>query len=443
MPDYVPALRAHMGDWTYYVTVMKLGKIANECSFAADIHANKDLDNVIQRALEERVRREMVPYLLNSPQRFYGALVVAVYGGHPEFSPVTVDEHKLIDDKEDRSSYGFGLLRFDGSQTYYALDGQHRLKSIKEAVIEEPDLRSEEITVIILKHEDTKEGLQRTRRLFSNLNRRAKPTKSGMNIAIDEDDSIAIVTRQLVKENKNLKELVLSNIESVNTKQLKPTKKNDPYITTLAAFYETNEMLLAAYEQGLDIDESFKQFRKSDKELEAYYSYLDKIWMRMLKKCPGFDAVLKGKKTPGDLRVRVDSEGEPIVDDAGKPVPGGNAFARPMGQFVIADVLQSVGIRGKSIEDAIDAVMANISMDIDEAPWVDVIWNPDTRTIMGGKKERSLIASLIEFSLNLKGSPKIRELTKKYRDISGNKKAATLPMIEWSGSSQESEKESE
>ena len=30
MPDYVPALRGRMGDWTYYVTPMKLGKVANE-----------------------------------------------------------------------------------------------------------------------------------------------------------------------------------------------------------------------------------------------------------------------------------------------------------------------------------------------------------------------------------------------------------------------------
>jgi len=443
MPDYVPALRAHMGDWTYYVTVMKLGKVAKECSLAEEIHAHKDLDDLIQRAIEDRVRKEMVPYLLNEPQRFYGALVVAVYGGDPEFSPVMVVEHKLIDDKEDRSSYGFGLLRFDGSQTYYALDGQHRLKSIQEAVKEEPDLRNEEITVIILKHEETKEGLQRTRRLFSNLNRRAKPTSSGMNIAIDEDDSVAIVTRQLVKEDQTLKGLVLSNTESINTKQLKPTKKNEAYITTLAAFYETNEILLGAFDQGLDIDKDFKQFRKSEKELEEYYSFLNKIWIRVLKKCPGFDAVLKGKKTPGDLRLRLGSDGQPELDDAGKPIPGGNVFARPIGQFVIADVLRSVGVSGKSIEDAIDAIMVNISMDIDDAPWVDVIWNPDTRTIQGGRRERALLASLIGFSLNLKGSPKIRELTKKYRDISGNKKAATLPLIEWSGSTQEPEKESD
>jgi len=434
MPDYVPALRAQMGDWTYYVTVMKLGKIARECRLAEEITTHADLDNLIQRALEDRVNKEMVPYLLKEKQRFYGALVVAVYGGDPEFSPVKVEEHELLDDTS-KSTYGFGLLRFDGSQTYYALDGQHRLKSIQEAIKRDADLAKEEISVIILKHEETKAGMQRTRRLFSTLNRRAKPTSTGMNIAIDEDDSVAVVTRRLVKENKHLKELVLADIKSINSKQLNPTsKKNDSYITTLAALYETNEMLLSGFDGGLNIDKEFKQFRRSYQEIDAYYAYLENIWMRLLEKCPGFDAVLAGTRTPGDLRKHLDEEGHIVLGDDGKPIHGGNAFARPMGQFVIAEVLKSVSINGKSVEDAIDTIMSQISMDMDEAPWVNVIWNPATRNIQGGKKERKLLVSLISYALGLKGAPKIRELNRAYRDISGNKRATALPQIEWSGS---------
>lgn len=435
MPDYVPALKARMGDWTYYVTVMKLGKIAKECSLAEEIHSHKDLDDVIQRALKDRVEKEMVPYLLKESQRFYGALVVAVYGGEPEFTPVTVDEHPLIDDKEGRSTYGFGLLRFDGSQTYYALDGQHRLKSIQEAVKQNVDLKNEEIAVIILKHEETKEGLQRTRRLFSTLNRRAQPTSAGINIAIDEDDSIAITTRRLAKENETLKGLVLADMSSINSKTLSPTKKNDPYITTLAAFYETNEIILGGFDGGLDTKGNFKQFRRSYQELDAYHGYLEKIWMHLLKKCPGFDAVLKGKKTPGDLRQR--------VDEAGKPVPGGSVFARPIGQYIIAEVLRSVATRGKSVEDAIDAIMANVSMDIDEAPWVGMIWNPDSGTIIGGRKERGILVNVINQALGLKVKMGVRDLTRALREASGNKKASLIPAIEWSGSTEETGSEDE
>ncbi|MEQ9667927.1 DNA sulfur modification protein DndB [Coleofasciculus sp. G2-EDA-02] len=429
MADYVPALKAKMGDWQYYVTVMKLGKIARECRIAEEIRPNRDLNELVQREITARVEKEMVPYLLKESQRFYGALVVAVYGGEPEFSPVTVDEHHLLDDTN-RSTYGFGLLRFDGSQIYYALDGQHRLRSIQKAIELNADLAKEEISVIILKHEETPAGLQRTRRLFSTLNRRAKPTTAGQNIAIDEDDIVAIVTRRLVKENDSIKSLVSIKLGS---KQIYQNKYDYPYITTLAAFYETNEILLNCYEGGLDIDKNFKQFRPSNDEIDTYYYFLEKIWIRLLQKCPGFESILNGRRQPGDLRKRTENNGTPVFDDSGKPIAGGNVFARPIGQFIIAEVLKAVGVQGRSTDEAIDAIMSNISMDIDQAPWVGVIWNPSAQRIIGGKAERAMIASIIIHALGLKIKRKVRELRQKYRETLEDPKAKLLPPINWSG----------
>jgi DNA sulfur modification protein DndB len=437
MPDYVPALQARMGDWKYYVTVMKIGKIARECRLAEEIHTDKDLDDLIQRAITDRVAKEMVPYLLNEPQRFYGALVVAVYGGEPEFSLVRVDEHELLDDK-DRSSYGFGLLRFDGSQVYYALDGQHRLKSMQEAIRMQPDLAKEEITVIILKHEESTEGLRRTRRLFSTLNRTAKPTSSGMNIAIDEDDAVAIVTRRLVKESDILKGMVSNTLGS---KQINPGKKNDPYITILPALYEVNEILLSAYNEGMQIDNKFKQFRPSDDNLDEYYLFLENIWREMLNCCPDFNYVKSGNKKPGELRLLIDSDGLPVFDDEQKVIPGGNVFMRPIGQYVIAEVVKQAGIQRKSIPEVIQAIMTNVSMDIDNAPWVGLIWNRSKRTIVGTKKEQAIIVAIICHALGLKKphnvkskkSLKVRDLKQEYRDMIGDPKASLLQPIDWSG----------
>jgi DNA sulfur modification protein DndB len=437
MADYVPALKAKMGDWQYYVTVMKLGKIARECRLAEEIHANEGLDDLIQRAIQDRVQKEMVPYLTKEPQRFYGALVVAVYGGTPEFSPVTVDEHTLIDDKED-FSYGFGLLRFDGSQIYYALDGQHRLKSIQEAIRINPDLAKEEISVIILKHETSPKGLERTRRLFSTLNRRAKPTSSGMNIAIDEDDPIAIVTRRLVKENDILKKLVSAKLGS---KQLSRSKSDDPYITTLPAFYETNEILLSAYQGGLNIDKSFKQFRPSNDKLEGYYDYLEKVWMLLLNSCPQFDSILSGKKQPGDIRKRTDLSGNIELDDNGKQLAGGNVFARPIGQFILAEVFKIALLQNKNADDLVGAIMNNIAMDIDSKPWVGIIWNPSTQRIQGTKSERSLLANIICHALGLKIRKKVKELKQEYCDSLGDPNASLLKSINWSGNQSKSESE--
>lgn len=432
MSTYVPALKGRMGDWTYYVTVMKLGQVAKECKLAEEIHKHQELDALIQREITNRVQTEMVPYLKNQPQRFYGALIVAVYGGHPEFSPVKVAEHNLLDDTEAHRN-GFGLLRFDGSQVYYALDGQHRLQSIKIAVDEKPELGQEDISVIILRHEKSKEGMERTRRLFTTLNRRAQPTSRAQNIAIDEDDAVAIVTRRLIKENLYLNPLVKA--EPTNSKTLTRGKKNDPYITTLAAFYETNETLLSTYGGGLDITSQFKSIRPSYEELDEYYKYLEAVWSKLLEDCPGFKEVLSRRKPPGELRRQTPREGRATLDGQGKPIEGGNVFARPIGQFIVADVLRRAVGQGKPINEAISAVMnGGISMDVDDAPWQGLIWNPATHTIVGGRTERGLVVDLISHALGLPTSTKKRELRQKLRDVTLNKKAELLPPISWSGS---------
>jgi DNA sulfur modification protein DndB len=432
MSHYVAAIEARMGDWRYYVTVMNLGEIATGCHLADEIHRNnRDLDYMIQREISDRVQKEMVPYLLHNPQRFYGALVVAVYGGEPEFSRVRVNEHDLIDDVEDKHSYGFGLLRFDGSQAYYALDGQHRLKSIQEAVKENPSLRKEQIAVILLKHENTQSGLERTRRLFSTLNRRAKPTSSGVNIALDEDDPTAIVTRRLVKENSYLSSLVAC--KSLDSKTLSSAKSNDPFITTFSSLYDTNTILLAAYKGGLEISTHFKQFRPSEDDLDSYYSFLEDLWIHLLERAPGFDEVLSGRKKPGDLRKAVDSEGFIKVDDQGKAISGGSIFARPIGQFIVAETMKRAGIQGKSMKDCATAILSHVSMDIDDAPWSNVVWNPGTRTIASNKAGRRLSVDIIAHALGLKMQVKVSDLRQQYRDMTNNPKASLLPPIEWSG----------
>ena len=282
--------------------------------------------------------------------------------------------------------------------------------------------------------------MERTRRLFSTLNRRAKPTSSGMNIAIDEDDTIAIITRRLVKENPYLKKLVLSNVESINSKQLSPTKKNDSYITTLAALYECNEILISGKGGGTTIDKEFKQFRKPYQAIDEYYNYVEQLWVRMIEKCPGFDQVLSGSRKAGELRQKRTAGGGVVLDDKGKPTSGSSVFARPMGQYVICEVVRNATIQGKSAIDTIDAVMANLPLDIDERPWAGVTWNSSTHTIQGSSSERRLLVQIICYSLGIKIPVKQRDLLQSYRNIVENQKA-TFPLqsISWIGSARESD----
>ena len=119
---------------------------------------------------------------------------MAAWGGRPVYQTVKMEDHPLLDD-----DFEFGLLKFDGRQEYFALDGQHRLKSIKDAIEKKPELRHEEVSVVFVTHERTEEGNVKTRRLFHTLNRYARPTTTGENIALDEDNVVSISTRMLLK----------------------------------------------------------------------------------------------------------------------------------------------------------------------------------------------------------------------------------------------------
>lgn len=408
MPDYVPAIRGQMGDWTYYVTAMKMAKVARETKFAEDLHKKTELDELMQREIGDRVKREMVPYLLNQPQHFYGALIVAVYGGEPEFSPVRIAEHDLLDDNE-RSTYGFGLLRFDGSQQYFALDGQHRLKSIQLALEQNPDLGREEVTVIIVKHENTLDGLARTRRLFSTLNRRAEKTKVGLNIAIDEDDPVAITTRRLVREHVYLGNLSLvkANKEGLGSKRLSTSAKDAPYFTTLQTLYECNELLLKSFRGGLDID---KANRPDATTLDEYFDYLSGLWKDIFEASPDLIPVIEKRQKVGALRIDKRVNGG-----------GGSAIARPIGQLIVAEVIMAALLRGQEQTPFIKRLFKEVSFNLDDVPWRKLVWNPEARDIIGGKRERSLIVNLLLHKFSIKTSISQNQLRDDYRAITQDK----------------------
>jgi DNA sulfur modification protein DndB len=366
--NYVPAIKSQMGDWTYYITKMKFGEVASQVELAEDIHCSKSLDEAIQRDISNRVK-DMTEFLLSEPQRFYGSLVVSIYQGDPKFYPLTIDEKNGIVDSVDHS---FGLLKMDGSQTYFALDGQHRLESIKNAVKENPDLKSEEISVLVLKHDSSKEGMVRTRRLFTRLNRYAKPTDGRTNIAIDEDDCVAINTRELVKKFKPFKEIIKEGAG----KQISNSDKDNKYFTTLVSLYETNIELCSGF-MGFNLDKKFLSKRPEDNLLDDMYYFLKNTWNLLIEKITVFKEITQGEK-PGVYR---------------KP-DGGNVWMRPISQLIFATFIKRVLLNGGSVNQAIDFLIKT-PCELTDEPWVNIIWNPDTKKIVGAKSERNFIVEVL------------------------------------------------
>ena len=253
----------------------------------------------------------MTTYLLRQKERFYGAIIIAAWGGNPGFVKVKMQDHPLLDD-----DFNFGLLKFDGKQEYFALDGQHRLASIKAAIGKDPGLRKEEVSVVILTHEQTDEGNIRTRRLFHTLNRYAKPTTTGENVALDEDNVISITTRMLLK-----------NIKLLNAEQIELRTKNvtsEEKFTSLASLYDFNHDVLEAL---YNFDNEYLRFRPQAEHVERVYDAISSLWVFLTKEVRELADVEAGIVKPGTLR-----------DPGGDPAKGQLLF-RPVGLNIFGKIL--------------------------------------------------------------------------------------------------------
>ena len=62
-----------------------------------------------------------------------------------------------------------------GDEKLFALDGQHRLAGINRAIRDGMSGSDDEVSVIFLGHKNTDDGLKATRRLFTTLNKTARP----------------------------------------------------------------------------------------------------------------------------------------------------------------------------------------------------------------------------------------------------------------------------
>lgn len=207
------------------------------------------------------------------------------------------------------------------------MDGQHRLKAIKEALKSNPEIGQEDICVIMVSHYDTEEGKVRTRRLFTNINRNAKATTGAENIVLDEDDGPAIVTRRLITEHPFFS---AQGVIKVFTRQgeegeLKLASGNVSQaekraFTTIANLYD----MVRSLSFGLDPAMQKRDARPSDDVLESAYVTIGQRLDDLLKATGNIRESLLAGTSAKDLRF-------PKNDEA-----GGHAFMRPVIQKAVA-----------------------------------------------------------------------------------------------------------
>lgn len=209
---FFPSIRGEVGDWVFYSSVLPIQDLATRVGFVKDIHptAAEDLSNLIQRDVKDKRATDIAKYIKQTDQRFFNSLVLAIYGGVPQWHPATVEPTLALGDTANIRGK-VGLLEFSGKEEIIPIDGQHRLAGIDHflSANNEVDERKRTdfpvyddlIPVIFVAHRmDSDENLLRTRRLFTTLNKYAVRVNKQEIIAIDEDDPMAITTRWLLEE---------------------------------------------------------------------------------------------------------------------------------------------------------------------------------------------------------------------------------------------------
>jgi DNA sulfur modification protein DndB len=447
----LPALRAHMGDWVYYVTFLQMEEIANRIELAEEIHPSSTLKEMIQRQITNRAV-PIAEYLLNQPQHFFNALIVGVYGGSPNWYELAIGTNPQFD-ADSLPGYlegALGILRLDGMETLFALDGQHRVEGIKQALKKNEDLKTDEVSVIFVAHRTDSEGMERTRRLFTTLNRYAKPVKKSEIIALDEDDTIAIITRELVEKYPLFREEFLFSTEVSHHSHLDrrriPDLFQDRFAENQISLSENAAVSVRKKTFVWSIiDNENKQtytVRREKHKLNAYYQKISVARTKAIAPRDGnsitsiitlydvLETVLreKGKRWNDFKKLRPKQstisqyynravqfwdtmiehfpplkafkETRPGTSIAGqyRNTSGGHLLFRPVGLEIVASVIREAIDCGLSELEAIERV-SNIPMDLADEPWVGLLWDKTNQRMLTDPTNKKVAKQLLFYMI--------------------------------------------
>ena len=374
---FLPALRAKMGDWTYYITSMTLAELVERVDTASVVHQSDTLDELIQRSLTPRARH-IADYLISQPQRLFGTLVVGVYGGEPEWIEVAIHEpSRPWPDSDERLDGTIGLLRLSGSEELFALDGQHRVVGTRRALKADPSLGDEEVAVIFVGHSTDQAGLERTRRLFSTLNRYAKPVSKGEIIALDEDDAAAIVTRRLVAGHPLFKDRVAVG----KTKAIHVSDGIN--FTSIIALYDCVGMIIRMWPQW---NKNYKKIRPSEATLNDLTHYCERYWNLVV-----------GTHEALQVYIRTPKKANPAL--AYRDRRGGHLLFRPIGILAHTSTAMSLCTReGADLPTAIRH-LAEVPMELNQSPWLELLWDSQNERMITSPEAQRVARWLMYYAV--------------------------------------------
>ncbi|PQJ47544.1 hypothetical protein BTN99_06315 [Vibrio campbellii] len=352
----------------------ELKEIVDLISYAEDIHKSKKLSKMIQRELKKDRQKEIGEYLLNDEEAFFNSLVVAIYNGEPKWHQFDAINKSTIGLEEfeafDYTNESLGYLSLTKDESIFALDGQHRLSGIEYAIEKDPDLAYKQIPVTFIPHFNDDEGLIRTRRLFTTLNKKAKPVNKAAIISLDEDDLAACITRHLVENNDNFSEDKIK-FQANNNVSYSDTR----IITTIGNLYDLVKIIL---KDGFGMKpKEVDNYRGNEENKLEMINQIEELFDYLFSSVPELSEFQ-------NVETR-----EEVVDKYRRKSDGGHFLFRPVGLkvFILA-LCKYTQIRAKedtlflpAMEEFIDS-SHRFSLLLESELLLNRVWDKDTKRII-------------------------------------------------------------
>ncbi|MBD5156848.1 MAG: DGQHR domain-containing protein [Butyrivibrio sp.] len=371
----IPVIKGRIGSWIYYVGTMTFGQIASEQVSASvdEIYQATCLSELLQRHLT--VNYESIKeYLLKEKDRFFNAIILAIFDGDPQWLEV-----EFKGDEKDFTNVGF--LEFSGEEKIFPVDGQHRVKGIKEAVLVDESLKYELVPVIFIAHDNSDDGRKKTRKLFSTLNRRAKPVGQSENIALDEDDICSIITRDLVQ---SVPLFFGENLTTYEGKQIPPNNKKA--FTSIITLYQCVEVIIKwqLAKEGIT-NKKYKEYllyRRDEDTIKQMRSLVFDIMLAFVENTAIISSFLSETSEMKALKYRNTS--------------GGNILFRPIVLTEYFNAAINLIENGYSFKEAFSA-LNELSQDLTKKPWQGFLWDG---VKMINRVSRPAIKNLLVYMVN-------------------------------------------
>lgn len=383
MSTTIPCLKGKLGSTEYYVVKMKAGVLINTVGYAEQIPEwrTMDIEERMQRELnEKRVIDEIVPYIVNDPNMFFGSLIVDIYKGWDsiQFESVIDICSKMPRAYSDNADE-IGFITIPDNMSLIALDGQHRLLSLNVAIkgwmgliggskISEdiknelqphPDLVDEDVTVILVPHTDNK----KIRSIFNKVNRYAKQTSRGDNIITSEDDIFAIIARRLMKVSEPLQPINNQYIVNWSSNTLSAKSKQ---LTTISVLYTFAEELLK------DDKSINKNQRPNDDIIDEKYEKVSLVWRYLLEHLDSYTEYLSILSEENNTSKNVATLREESL------------LFKPVTQMAIAIAIKLAEAKGVNILEIITK-LNKIDWSFDSNTWQGILVMKGTKKVFAGK----------------------------------------------------------